>query len=122
MRKQAGLSFFGFIIVAMVIGAAAVTFFKVVPAWVEYFNIQRTITSLVKEEGSAPPAEIRGAFEKHAEIDDYVSVKADDLKISQAGGTTNISVSYERVVPLVGNTSLLFAFDISKSSGPAAGQ
>ncbi|GGP19826.1 DUF4845 domain-containing protein [Silvimonas iriomotensis] len=122
MRKQAGLSFFGFILVAIVVAAAAVTFFKVVPAWVEYFNIEKTITTLAKEEAGASPADIRSSFSKHAQINDMDSVKPEDLKISQAGGITTISVSYERVVPLIGNCSLLFAFDVYKTSGASAGQ
>ena len=123
MRKQAGLSFFGFVVVGIVVAVVAITLFKSLPAWIEYYNIQKTISTLAKDDANAPPAEIRGSFEKHSEIDDYVSVKPEDLKISQAGGVTNISVSYERVVPLFGNISLLFSFDISKSSGaPAAGQ
>ncbi|GGP27399.1 DUF4845 domain-containing protein [Silvimonas amylolytica] len=122
MRKQAGLSFFGFVIVAIVVAAVAVTAFKAVPAWIEYFNVQKTISTLVKEEAGASPADIRASFSRHSQISDMDSVKPEDLKISQGGGVTTISVSYERVVPLVGNCSLLFTFDVSKSSGASAGQ
>ena len=122
MRKQQGLSFFGFIIVAMVVGAAAVTFFKVIPAYVEYFNVKKTVKSLAKEEAGQPPSEIRSSFSKHAQIDDMPSVQPSDLQISQIGGVTMISVSYQRTVPLMANISLLFSFDVNERSGAPAGQ
>ncbi|MDR3428333.1 MULTISPECIES: DUF4845 domain-containing protein [Silvimonas] len=122
MRKQSGLSFIGFIIIAMVVGAAAVTFFKVIPAWVEYFNIQKTLATLVKEEAGSTPEQIRASYSKHAQINDTDSVKPQDLVIVQSGGVTTISASYERVVPLMGNASLLFAFDAEKSSASQSGQ
>ncbi|GAB7128363.1 hypothetical protein JCM19000A_28700 [Silvimonas sp. JCM 19000] len=121
MRKQQGLSFFGFIMVAVFVAAVAVTFFKVIPAYVEYFNIKKTIKTIAKEGAGQPPAEIRSAFSKHAEIDDIESVKASDLQIQQAGGNTSVSVNYQRTVPLVANISLLFDFDIYEGSGAQVG-
>ena len=122
MRKQQGLSFFGFIIVAMVVAFVAITFFKAVPAYVEYFNIKKTVKTLVKEEAGQPPADIRSSFSKHAQIDDIESVQPADLQISNVAGTTMISASYQRTVPLVANISLLFTFDVRETSGAPAGQ
>ncbi|KPC52983.1 DUF4845 domain-containing protein [Amantichitinum ursilacus] len=121
MRKQQGLSFFGFIIVAVFVAAVAVTFFKVIPAYVEYFNIKKTIKTIAKEGAGQPPAEVRKSFSRHAQIDDIESVQATDLQIQQTGGVMNVSVSYQRTVPLVANISLLFNFDIYENSGAQVG-
>ncbi|UXY13771.1 DUF4845 domain-containing protein [Chitiniphilus purpureus] len=118
MRRQQGLSFFGFVIIAILVALAAITFFKVVPTYVEYFSVKKTLKTLVKEHGSAPAATIREGFGRHAVISTIEAVKADDLIITQSDGKTTISVSYEKVVPLVANISLLFDFEASESSSP----
>ncbi|WP_169307458.1 DUF4845 domain-containing protein [Chitiniphilus eburneus] len=117
MRKQSGMSFVGFIIVAILVALAAITFFKVVPAYVEYFSVKSTLKILVRDHASEPPSAIRESYNRHANISNIEAVKAQDLVIVQTGGRTTISTSYEKVVPLVANVSLLFDFDAEAASG-----
>ncbi len=121
MKKQQGLSFFGFIIVAILVAAAAITGFKVVPAYTQYFSIKSTIARLAKDSAGMPPVAIRESFSKSAEIGYIQDVSAKDLKIVQMGGVTRIAVEYEKVVPLVANVSLLLEFSINEASGKSAG-
>lgn len=117
MKKQAGLSFFGFIIIAMAVAMALITAFKVVPTYIEYFNIKQAITTVVNQNSGAAPAAIRDAYSKHAQISDIQAVNPTDLLVTQVGGTTTVRADYEKVVPLVGNVSLLFQFEVESSSG-----
>ncbi len=117
MKNQQGMSFFGFIVVAVFVAAAAVTFFKVVPTYSQYFSIKSTIARLAKESAGQPQSAIRESFSKNAQIGYIEDVKPSDLKVIQAGGVTRIVVEYEKVVPLVANISLLFSFNIDESSG-----
>lgn len=119
MSKQKGMTFISFIMVAVFVGAVAITFFKVVPAYTQYFSIKGTVTKVAKESGGMTPAAIRESFDKHAQIAYITDVSSKDLKIAQVGGITRVSASYEKVVPLVANISLLFEFDIDASSGGA---
>lgn len=122
MKKQQGMSFFGFIIVAVFVAAMAIVFFKVVPTYTQYFSIKSTINRLAKESGGMSPASIRDSFSKSAEIGYITDVDAKDLKIVQIGGVTRIAADYEKVVPLVANVSLLFEFNIDESSGKPVGE
>jgi uncharacterized protein DUF4845 len=115
MRKQAGLGLFGMLILCIVIVVAAVGGMKVVPAYIEYFNIKKAVTGIVKSgeaRRSAPP-EIRAAFDRRAAIDDFTSVTGKDLEITKNGNDVVISVSYPRRIPLVANVSLLIDFAAS---------
>ncbi|WP_051259107.1 DUF4845 domain-containing protein [Chitinibacter tainanensis] len=120
MHKQRGLSFFGFIIVAMVVAMAMITAFRVAPAYIEYFNIKQAITAIVKQNAGSTPAALREAFSRHAQISEIKAVSGDDLAITQVGGSTIIRADYEKVVPLVANVSFLFQFQVEQSSGAAA--
>jgi len=121
MKKQQGMSFFGFIIVAIVVAAAAITGFKVVPAYTQYFSIKSTVSRLAKDSAGISPATIRESFSKSANIGYINDVSDKDLKITQVGGVTRIAVDYEKVVPLVANISLLLDFSIDESSSKSAG-
>src|SRR5471030_2009956 len=98
MKKQQGMSFFGFIIVAIVVAAAAITGFKVVPAYTQYFSIKSTVSRLAKDSAGISPATIRESFSKSANIGYINDVYDKDLKITQVGGVTRIAVDYEKVV------------------------
>jgi Domain of unknown function (DUF4845) len=118
MKKQQGLSFFGFIIIAMAVAMALITAFKVVPTYIEYFNIKQAISTVVKQSSGATPAAIRDSYSKHAQISDIQAVQPNDLLVTQVGGSTIVRADYEKVVPLVANISLLFQFSVeSNSSG-----
>lgn len=121
MKKQLGLSFFGFIVVAVFVAAAAITVFKVVPTYTQYFSVKSTITRLAKESAGQSQAVIRESFAKNAQIGYINDVKPEDLRVIQIGGVTRIVVEYEKVVPLVANVSLLFNFKIDESSGKSVG-
>ncbi|WP_273432549.1 DUF4845 domain-containing protein [Chitinibacter tainanensis] len=120
MHTQRGLSFFGFIIIAMAVAMAMITAFKVVPAYIEYFNVKQAVTTVVKQNAGATPAVLRESYSRHAEISDIKAVGPADLVISQVGGSTVIRADYEKVVPLVANVSFLFQFQVEQSSGAAA--
>jgi hypothetical protein len=115
MKKQQGLSFLGFIIIAVFVALAAITFFKVVPTYTEYFSIVKAVTACANEGGT--PDKVREAFGKRKQIDYFEAVQPADLLISQVGEKTRVNVSYEKVVPLVANVSLLFEFEIDKTGG-----
>jgi hypothetical protein len=116
LSRQRGLSFGTFLMLSIVVAVAAITVLKVVPTYLEYFTVKKAIERTVKESGAQPPSAIREAFMRQASVDNIRNISAAELQVTQAGSGTTVSLSYERVVPVVGNMSLLFAFDIQKSN------
>ncbi|MBE9609812.1 DUF4845 domain-containing protein [Chitinilyticum piscinae] len=116
LKKQSGISFVGFIIIAIFVALAAVLAFKVVPAYLEFFTIKKAINSVARDGVGKAPDEIRGSFARHAEIEYIKAVNPQDLVINNSGGALVVSVSYEQVVPVVANVSLLFSFEASSKA------
>ncbi|TAG46373.1 MAG: DUF4845 domain-containing protein [Betaproteobacteria bacterium] len=111
--KQRGLSLFGFIILAAVVGFVMFTSFRCVPAWTEFFSLKKVLLATANEfsiEASSPV--IRNAFDRRAQIDD-LPVKGSELDIRKENGKIVLAVSYARRVPVAGNMSLLFDFEAS---------
>jgi len=117
MKKQRGLGMLGIMFVCVVIIVGAIGGMKVVPAYLEYYNIKKAVKSIVQSGQAAKgtPAEIREAFERRRAIDDFESVTGKDLDITKQGGDVVISFSYPRKIPLFANVNLLIEF--ASSSG-----
>jgi hypothetical protein len=114
-QKQAGLTLTGLIFLLILVGLVAVVAIRVVPTVTEYMAIKRAVGA-AKLAGSTPQ-EIRTSFDKQAEVGYIQSVTGKDLDISRDGDVTNVSFSYQKVIPLVGPASLLLDYEGSTANG-----
>jgi hypothetical protein len=89
----------------------------VAPAYIEYFKIKKAVTGIVQSgAGRGTVGDVRGAFERRRDIDDFEAVTGRDLEITKdPSGEVVISFSYPKQVPLFGNISLLINFSGSSS-------
>jgi Domain of unknown function (DUF4845) len=112
MRKQMGLSLFGMLIVCIVIVFVAIGGFKVLPAYIEYFQIKKAVSGIVQsgEARKSTPPEIRAAFERRRAIDDFEAVTGKDLEITKEGNETFIAFSYPKRIPLFANVNIVIDF------------
>jgi hypothetical protein len=120
MRKQRGLSLFTMLLSAIVLGVGLLLALKLLPVYSEYFGLKSVLKALVTEEAGAPPSDIRALFARKATIQNVTSVTPDDLDIVQDQTGTTISVTYQKVVPLVANVSLMIDFSTSATHANAA--
>ncbi|HMV53984.1 MAG TPA: DUF4845 domain-containing protein [Rhodocyclaceae bacterium] len=120
MRRQRGLSFWGFLFVGVLAALALLVGFKVTPSVVEYYGIKKAITTVA---GEATPGttvtDIRNAFMRRQAIDDFSSVDGKDLDISKDGGDVVISVAYDKKIPLFANVSLLIEYEATSGKSKA---
>ncbi|SMC25294.1 protein of unknown function [Andreprevotia lacus DSM 23236] len=117
MRKQQGVSFVGFIIIAMAFIFAALLVMKVFPAYVDYYSVKKAIDNVVRDENGSDAPAVRSAFDKQILISNIQDIGANDLRVQVIAGNTKVAVDYEKVVPLFGNVSLLFNFKYEKMGG-----
>lgn len=115
MKHQRGLSFWGFLFVALLLAFAFLLAAKVTPAVVEYFSIKKAITAIAAESQGATVADIRRAFQRRADVDDFTSIQAADLDVTKDAGEVVISAVYSKKIPLFMNVSLLIDFAASSS-------
>lgn len=111
-NKQSGVSLSGLLVSAVLLAMVALLGMKVVPSVIEYFNIVKAVKKVSGGDTSqSSVAEVRKAFERQATIDDFKSVKGQDLDISKDGGQLVISFAYEQRIPLFSGVSLLIEFE-----------
>ena len=121
MKKQAGITLIGMLIVASMAAFFLLLGFRSVPAYSEYFAVKKILNAMVNEASNETTvAQLRRDFEKRAYIDYVETVGPEDLVVTKEGGKIVLSMEYERRVPVVANVSLVFAFHPTTSSKPAA--
>lgn len=118
MRKQAGISLSGFMVVLVGLGLVALLGFKAGPPYMEAATIQKIFKSLAAnpELKSAPTKDIASAFDRARSIDNVTTVTGADIEVSKDGANLVISASYSVKVPLVSNVSLLLDFAPSSAA------
>jgi Domain of unknown function (DUF4845) len=109
--KQQGAGFLSTIIFLTALGCVATIGLKSTPAYLEFWSVQSALKSVAQSAMNHGDDDIRSGFDKHARIDNIESVKSSDLTISNG----EVSVAYQKVVPLFSNISLLFDFSASST-------
>lgn len=112
MKKERGVSLSGLLMVLVLVIAGAITAFRLIPAFIEFSSIKKSIATLSQRPDlkTATPTQIRQEFDKTASVSDIHSIAGSDLDITKDGNNLLISVSYPKKIGLGGNVSLLIDF------------
>ena len=110
-RAQRGVTLFGLMFWAIVVGFVALVVMKVLPTLNEYFTIQKAVNKLAKEGGTTVP-EIRAAFERTKDIEYSIqSITAKDLSITKENEKVVISFAYDKEIELMKPIYLLIKYE-----------
>jgi type II secretory pathway pseudopilin PulG len=109
-HQQSGFSLIGLIVGFALIALVGLTAAKVIPAYTEFRNIMEA-ARMAKQNGGGTVTGIQTAFDRTRTVNDIESISGKDLSISKETGEYEISVAYERRVPLFGNATLLLEFE-----------
>jgi hypothetical protein len=115
-RRQGGLSIIGFLFVVAVLVIFAMLGFRVTPAYIEYYSVQKSLQKALDDTKDLSSArEVQKAFQKYADTGYIDSVKGSDVEVTKTGNEVTASVSWTRKLHMVGNASVFLEFDASAS-------
>lgn len=110
-RGQHGVTLFGLLFWAIVIGFAALIAMRVLPTLNEFFTIQRAVEKVAKEGGTTVP-EIRAAFEKQKQIEYSIqSISGSDLQITKENEKIVVKFAYDKEIELAAPVYLLIKYE-----------
>jgi hypothetical protein len=113
--RQRGLTMTGFLFVGAVVLIAALLSFRVIPAYIEYFSVQKALEGALNDSKDLTKAEIRRMVDRRIGADYIDSVNSNDIEVTKSGKVTTASVSWQNKLHLVGNASLLLDFEATAS-------
>ena len=102
-------------VVAAVVLIGALLAFRMVPAYIEWYTVQRALDAAVKDANDPTLNNIRRSMERKLNADYADAVSAKDVEVTRTGNTITASVSWQKKLPLVSNVSLLLDFDATSS-------
>ena len=109
--RQQGVTLFGLLFWAVIVGFLALIGMRVLPALNVYFTIKRTVTKIATGGAKTVP-EIRSDFEKQRDIEySIVSITGKDLMITKENEKVVVSFAYDKEVELVKPVFLLIKFE-----------
>ena len=110
-RRQRGVTLFGLMFWAVMIGFIALITMRVLPTINEYYTIQRAVEKIAREGGTTVP-EIRNAFEKQKQIEYSISsIDGKDLKITKENDKVVVSFAYDKEIELMAPVYLLIKYE-----------
>ncbi|MDP2830088.1 MAG: DUF4845 domain-containing protein [Sulfuricellaceae bacterium] len=121
-KNQLGMTFFGVVFIGGAIIFTAILGMKMVPAYLEFFSVQKILGAMAKDSGfsTMAPIEIRKSFDRRAQIDYVKVIEGKDLEISKSSSGNLAVASYQVVIPIVANVSVLLEFEASTAGTKAA--
>ena len=110
-RLQRGITLFGLLFWAILIGAGTLVALKVLPTVNEYFTIQRAVDKVAAEGGTTVP-QIRTAFDRQKDIEYSISsISGKDLQITKEDDRVVIRYAYDKEIELIKPVFLLIKYE-----------
>ncbi|MEO7008140.1 MAG: DUF4845 domain-containing protein [Caldimonas sp.] len=109
--RQRGVTMFGLLFWAIIVGFFALLGMRVLPTMNEYFTIQRTINRIASEGATTVP-EIRSAFEKQKDIEYAISsISSKDLVITKENDKIVIQFAYDKEIEIMKPVYILIKYE-----------
>lgn len=110
LRSERGITLFGLLFWAIVIGFVALLGLRVLPTVNEYFTIKRAVEQIAAS-GQTTVPEIRAAFEKQVQIEYSIqSITSKDLEITKVNDKVVISFAYAKEIEIMSPVYLLIKY------------
>jgi len=110
-RRQRGVTLFGLLFWAIVVGAVALLSLRVLPTVNEFLTIRRAVEKIAASGASTVP-EIRNAFDRQKEIEySITSISGKDLQITKENEKVVIKFAYNKEIELGGPAYLLLKYE-----------
>lgn len=124
MKRQSGITLIGFIIVLIIAAFFIYTAMKLVPAYLDYFNVAKALNTVATESNAADMSieEVQRQLDTQ-ELSQYFADSDIDAKnisvIPRTNGGSMLKLSYDKKIPWIYNIDFLLHFE---KSVPLRGQ
>ena len=113
LRRQAGMTTLGLIILVVFAGLFAFAALRLTPVYLNYMKVAGVISGVQEEFDSAGPsrAAIRSSVARRFDIDSVSEVNAKDVTVTAVDGGFEVAAVYAHKTPFIANISFVVEFD-----------
>lgn len=111
--RQRGITVIATLLILIIIAFVALIAMRIVPIYLDYYNIKTTIESVKKEPGVEQwsSVDIHRAIQRRFDIGYVETIKAQDVKIRRQGNQRILQLVYEDRRPLIANLDVVAKFN-----------
>jgi len=116
-KAQTGLTILGFILVAAVVIIFAMVGFRVVPSYIEYYSVKKSLDDTMRS-GSIDPNNLqsfRSELARRLQTSYVENVKANDAIVQRSGNQISAELAWERRLHMFGNAYILLEFEVTST-------
>lgn len=112
-NQQRGMTGIGWLFVIAMFVMVMLIVIKLVPAYIDQFNVSSVLSSLKSEPGigTMTVQEVNTTIMKRLDINMVKEVKSDDIYITQQGGNRIVEIEYQVQRKLLANVDVLIKFN-----------
>jgi hypothetical protein len=108
--RQRGLSMISFLFTAAVLVTIALVGFRILPAYIEYYSVKKALELTLADDSVQNVTQLRNAMGRRIDAQYIESVSAGDVRLDKVGNGLLASVTWQRILPMVANASILLDF------------
>ena len=107
----------GFLFTTVVIIIVALIAFRVGPSYIEYFTVQKALDQTMLEVQNPTISEIKRSMDRRLSADYVDSVNAGEVIVGREGNLIVATLSWQKVLHMIGNASILLEFEARSTRG-----
>ena len=107
----------GFLFTTIVVIIVALVAFRIGPSYIEYFTVQKALDQTMQDVQSPTISEIKRSMDRKLSADYVDSVNAADVAIGREGNAIVATLSWQKILHMIGNASILLEFEARSSRG-----
>jgi len=113
IRRQAGITTLGFIILALFIGLIAFGAIRLTPVYLNYMKVVGVVDGVVTEfDGQKPTRQaMRTSISRRFDVESVSVLTAREVTVTAVDGGFEVSAVYDHTSPFIGNISFTVHFD-----------
>ena len=113
IRRQAGITTLGFIILALFIGLIAFGVLRLTPIYLNYMKVVGVVEGVVTEfDGQKPTRQaMRTSISRRFDVESVSVITAREVTVTAVDGGFEVSAVYDHTSPFIGNISFTVHFD-----------
>ena len=113
LRRQAGMTTLGLIILVTFLGLFAFAGLRLTPVYLNYMKVAGVVNGVLEEfDGTgASRSTIRSSLARRFDIDSVGVIEASDVKVTKVDGGHEVAAVYSHKTPFIANVSFVVDFD-----------
>ncbi len=111
-NASAGFTMRSFLGILVIVTFLAAILMRLVPVYIEYFNVKASLERLASEQGLGKSSgrQIKDRLLRQFDINNIENVEREDVKIAKEGRKKTVIVDYEVRRPLIANIDMVVHF------------